>query len=99
MRTRLIGCVLLGVDVADQDGVRDAAEPRRAEVERRTCVKSSAQRGVERDGQERRDDHRQRLGVGERLEQAPFLRLEREDGQERDRDDEQREEAGRRRPP
>ena len=43
-----------------------------------------------------RHDHRQGLGVGQRLEQPPFLRLEREDGQEGDGDDEQREEAGRR---
>ena len=43
----------------------------------------------------RRRRHGEGLGVGERLEHAAFLRLEREDRQERDGDDEQAEEQRR----
>ena len=54
------------------------------------------QRRRERDRQQRRDQHHERLRVGERLEEAPGLAGEREDRQERHRDDEQREEDRRR---
>ncbi len=54
------------------------------------------QRRRERDRQQRRDQHDERLRVGERLEEAPGLAGQREDRQERDRDDEQREEDRRR---
>ena len=50
------------------------------------------ERGDERHRQQRRRRHGKRLGVGERLEQAAFLRFEREDRQERHRDDQQAEE-------
>src|SRR5262249_18919621 len=49
--------------------------------------------GIERDGQDRRHQHREVLGESQRPEEAPFLRLQREDRQERDRDDEQRKET------
>ena len=43
--------------------------------------------------QDRRDDHGEVLRVGQRLEQPPFLRFERQHRQERHGDDQQREEA------
>ena len=52
------------------------------------------QRRVERDGQHRGHHHGEILGVRQRLEQAAFLRFQREHRQERDRDHQQREEAG-----
>jgi hypothetical protein len=51
-----------------------------------------AQRGREGDAQQRRGEHDEGLGVGERLEEAAGLALEAEDGDERDGDDQQREE-------
>ena len=56
--------------------------------------KKQAQRRVERDGQDRGHDHGEVLGVGERLEQAAFLRFQRQHRQEGDGNHQQREEAG-----
>ena len=53
------------------------------------------QRRHQRHRQQRRRRHGEGLGVGERLEQAAFLRLEREDRQERHGDDQQAEEQRR----
>ncbi len=50
--------------------------------------------GIERDRQHSRDRHGKSFGECQRLEQAAFLRFEREHRQECDGDDEQREEAG-----
>ena len=52
--------------------------------------------GAKRDRQQRRDEHDERLRVGERLEQPPRLAGQREHRQERHRDDQQREEDRRR---
>ena len=54
------------------------------------------QRRHERDGQQRREQHREGLGPRQRAEHPSLLRLEQEDGHERDDDDGQREEE---RPP
>ena len=54
-----------------------------------------AQGRGEGDGEDRRDEHHEGLGVGERLEEAPRLAGQGEDRQEGDGDDEQREEDGR----
>ena len=53
------------------------------------------QRRHQRHRQQRRRRHGEGLGVGERLEQPPFLRFQREDRQERHGDDEQAEEQRR----
>ena len=53
------------------------------------------QRRHQRDRQHGRSRHGEGLGVGERPEQAPLLRLESEDRQKRHRNDEQREEQRR----
>src|SRR5262249_45768126 len=45
-----------------------------------------------RDRQQRRRRHGEGLGIGERLEQAAFLRFKREDRQKRDGDEEEAEE-------
>ena len=50
------------------------------------------QRRHEQDRQQRRRGHGERLGIGERLEEAPLLRFQREDRQEGYGDDEQAEE-------
>ena len=90
------GVRVLAVDGPDQHGVGDPAEPAGAEGERLEAREEEPHRGVERDRQHGRDRDREVLGEGERLEEPSLLRLEREDGEERDRDHEQREEA---RPP
>ena len=59
----------------------------------RRCVKVSRSAGIERDGQHRGHDHPEGLGVGQRLEQPSFLRLQGEHRNERDGDHQQREEA------
>ena len=87
---------LLRADAADEHGVDHPTEPRRPELEAPHAREEHAQRGVERDHEARRHEHRERLGVGERLEQPPFLRLECQHREERHGDHEQREEAGRR---
>ena len=53
------------------------------------------QRRHQRDGQHRRRRHRKGLGEGERAEQPPLLRFQREDRQERHGDDQQAEEQRR----
>ena len=55
-------------------------------------MNSVTQRRRERDREQRREQHDEGLGVGERLEQPPRLAVQREDRQERHRDDQQREE-------
>ena len=85
--------LLLGVDLADEHGVGGAREPARAEAEVSHVREQQAQRGIERDGEQRGDDHGEVLRVGERLEEPALLRFEREDRQEGDRDHQQREEA------
>jgi hypothetical protein len=87
---------LFGPDPADNRRVRDAAEPCWPELEAPHAREEHAQRRVERDHEDCRDEHRERLGVGERCEHPPFLRLERQYREERDSDHEQREEARRR---
>ncbi len=52
------------------------------------------ERRRQRDRQDRRGEHGEGLGVGERREQPPGLARQREDGQEADRDEQQREEDG-----
>ena len=90
------GMRLLGPDAADDHRVDRPAEPRGPELEAPHAREEHAQRGVERDHEDRRHQHGERLGVGERLEHPPFLRLERQHRKERHRDHEQREEARRR---
>ena len=75
-------------------GVGDARQPARPEIEVAQAHQHQPQGGIERDGQHRGHDHGEVLGVGQRLEQAAFLRLQRQHGQERDGDHQQREEAG-----
>ena len=87
---------LLGSNAADGHCVDDPAEPCRSELEASHAREQDAERWVEGDHERRRHEHRQRLGVGERLEQPAFLRLERQHREERHRDDQQREEARRR---
>ena len=87
---------LLGSDAADEHRVGRPAQPCGPELEAPHAREEHAQRGVERDHEARRHEHRERLGVGERLEHPPFLRLERQHREERHRDHEQREEARRR---
>ena len=50
------------------------------------------QRRCQRDGQDRRGKHRERLGVRERHKEPPGLARQREDRQEADRDQQEREE-------
>ena len=50
-------------------------EPRGRKWRRSTSVKKQPQRGIERDSEHRRDDHRECLSVGERPEHPAFLRL------------------------
>ena len=73
-----------------------SAEPRGPELEAPHAREEHLQCGDERDHEARRHEHRERLGVGERLEQPPFLRLERQHREKRHGDHEQREEARRR---
>ena len=54
-------------------------------------MSSSHQHRHERDAEQRREEHRERLGEGEWLEQSAFLRCERKDRNEADGDDKQRE--------
>ena len=83
----------LAVDRADQNRVGHAAEPARPERERLEPGEQKPHRRIEGDRQDGRDRHREVLGEGERPEEPSLLRLEREDGEERDRDHQQREEA------
>ena len=53
---------------------------------------NAAQHRDQRDGDERRRQHRERLGEGERLEQLAFLAGQRKDRHERQQDDRHREE-------
>ena len=71
-----------------------AREDAGAEAEAVDVGEQQAEGGVEGDREDGRDDHGEVLGVGEGLEEAAFLRFEREDGEERDGDDEEGEEAG-----
>ena len=66
---------LLRMNLSDQDRVRCLAQPDRAEVKLGHTGEHEAQRGVQRDGQNRGDDHGQALGVRERPEEPPFLAL------------------------
>ena len=85
--------MLLRMDFADEHRVCHPREPRRPEGQRSCMREHQPHRRIERDGEHGRDDHREVLRVRERLEQTPFLGLERQHGQEGDRDHQQREEA------
>ncbi len=65
----------------------------RAEAEIPNVGEEQTQGRIERYGQYRGDDHREVLGVGQRFEQAAFLRFESQHGQERNGYHQQREEA------
>ena len=77
-----------------QHTVYDRRQPSRTELELIHASEQQPHGGIERDRQNSRDRHGKRLGEGQRLEQAAFLRFKREHRQEGDGDDEQREEAG-----
>ena len=83
---------LLGVVAADRDRAQHAGQQPRPERERVHAREQHAHRRVERDGEDRRDRHREVLRVGERLEEPALLIDQREDRQERDGDHQQREE-------
>src|SRR5262245_55777038 len=85
--------VLFAVNLADQYRIDHLCQEARAEVVRIHVREEQPDRRVERDGEEGRNRHREVLRIGERLEEAALLPLEREDRNESDRDDEQREEA------
>ena len=76
---------LLRADPSLQHVPGGAREPRRPEVEMPHAGEHQAQRRVQRDRQHRGDEHGEGLRVGERLEEPPFLGLERQDGEERAR--------------
>ena len=87
---------------AQRDADHRAVEPDQQSVQRIAMLRHDAaahehhhERGHKRDRQQRRRRHGEGLGIGERLEQPAFLRLEREDRQERDGDDEEAEEQRR----
>ena len=84
---------LLGVDLSDESDVRDPAQPARAEVVLLHAREEEPERRVQRDREDGGDEHAEGLRVGQRLEEAPLLGLQREDGEEGDRDHQQREEA------
>jgi hypothetical protein len=83
---------LLGVVGTDEGARRQPSQPPRPEAERIDPGEHHAQRGVEGDGEERGNGHRQVLREGEGLEEAPLLVDEGEHGQESDGDDQEREE-------
>ncbi len=87
--------LLLGVVLPHRDLVDDPGQPLRTEREAVHPREQHPDGRIERDGQERRDRHREVLRERERPEEPPFLVHEREHGQERDGDDEEREEHGR----
>ena len=95
MRPRLIGCVSSERIRPTATALATRRSHAGSKVNGRCAREQQPQRRVERDREHRRDDHAQRLGVGERLEQPPLLRLERQHRQERHRDHQQREEARR----
>ena len=90
VRTRLMGC--------------DSSERMRPTAAVFTALQSHTGRNSKRrtrvrsprDHEARRHEHRERLGVSERLEQPPFLRLECQHREERHGNHEQRVEARRR---
>ena len=81
------------MDLAHQDGVRHASQPARPELIVLHVGEQQPHGRIERDRQNRRDDHGKGLGVRQRLEQPAFLRFQRQHRQEGDRDDQQRKEA------
>ncbi len=88
------GMLGFGTNPSGQQASGQAAQPLGPEAECPDVSEGHAQRRIERDGQHGGDDHREALGVGQRLEQPPFLRFEGQHRQKRHRDDQQRKEAG-----
>ena len=83
---------LLGAVGAHEERAGDSRQPARPEIERVHARKEHAHRRIERDGEERRDRHRQILGPRQGAEEAPFLIHQSKDRQERDGNHQQREE-------
>ena len=87
--------LLFRVNLSDQHGAGSARQPLWTEAEILHVGEEQTHGRIERDSQHRGDDHREVLGVGQRFEQAAFLRFQSQHGQERNGDHQQREEAGR----
>ena len=86
--------MLFAADPAAQRGVRQAAPPSRAPSAPLQTGQGETQRGIQRDGEESGDQHREALGIGERMEEPAFLTFQGEHREEGDRHNEEREKRG-----
>ena len=82
------GVVVFTMNFAYEQPVDNLRQPFRPELEIVHAGEQQPHSRVKRDGQHSCDRHREILGVRERLKQAAFLSLERENWQECDSDDE-----------
>ena len=82
------GVVVFTMNFAHEQPVNDLGQPFRLELEIVHAGEQQPHSRVKRDGQHSCDRHREILGVRQRLKQAAFLSLERENWQECDSDDE-----------
>jgi hypothetical protein len=76
------GVCLFGINRSHDDPVHQAAEPERTKRELLHMNEEQQQDRPERDGEDCGSDHRKVLHVRQRFEETPFLRFQRENGNE-----------------